>query len=227
MADFLGDIWGAVQPAVGAVGDVYKVAQPFIGPAANALTGYAAGESYKDAIRPYAEGGAGSFRTYTDVTNQPFATSPGYQFAFDEGTRAVDRSAASRGKLFSGATIKAQQRFGQGLANQEYQRYLDNLYRGGALGASASGAYGAASGNQWLNAGAQARPVANALGALLSSPSKPPIGEGITWEGPRYMTPEDYAMTPGINPSAYSFGPSMFPVDEYAAAAANDFGYWG
>jgi hypothetical protein len=46
---------------------------------------------------------------------------PGYAFRMSEGMKALDRSAASRGGLFSGATIKGAQRFGQDLASQEYQ----------------------------------------------------------------------------------------------------------
>jgi hypothetical protein len=46
---------------------------------------------------------------------------PGYAFRISEGMKALDRSAASRGGLFSGSTIKGAQRFGQDLASQEYQ----------------------------------------------------------------------------------------------------------
>ena len=46
---------------------------------------------------------------------------PGYAFRMSEGMKALDRSAASRGGLLSGATLKGAQRFGQGLASDEYQ----------------------------------------------------------------------------------------------------------
>jgi hypothetical protein len=49
-----------------------------------------------------------------------FEADPGYQFRMDEGMKGVERSAASRGGLFSGAAGKQLQRFGQGLASQEY-----------------------------------------------------------------------------------------------------------
>jgi hypothetical protein len=35
-----------------------------------------------------------------------YTASPGYQFRFNEGQRAVDSSAASKGQLFSGGTLK-------------------------------------------------------------------------------------------------------------------------
>lgn len=47
-------------------------------------------------------------------------TSPGYQFRFDEGRRAVEGSAASRGLLMSGGTLKDLTRFGQGVAAQDF-----------------------------------------------------------------------------------------------------------
>jgi hypothetical protein len=45
---------------------------------------------------------------------------PGYGFRMDEGLKAVDRQAAARGGLISGAALKASQRFGQDMASQEY-----------------------------------------------------------------------------------------------------------
>ena len=53
-----------------------------------------------------------------------FQTSPGYQFSLDQGLRAVDAGAAAKGMLRSGATLKAEQTFGTGLADQEFQQLL-------------------------------------------------------------------------------------------------------
>lgn len=59
-----------------------------------------------------------------------YEADPGYQFRLSEGMKALDRSAAARGGLLSGATLKGAQRFGQGLASDEYQnafnRYQTN-----------------------------------------------------------------------------------------------------
>ncbi len=46
---------------------------------------------------------------------------PGYAFRMSEGMKALERSAAARGGLLGGATLKGAQRFGQDLASQEYQ----------------------------------------------------------------------------------------------------------
>lgn len=56
-------------------------------------------------------------------------TDPGYQFRLSEGLKALDRQAAARGGLISGAALKAASRYGQGMASQEYgnayQRAMD------------------------------------------------------------------------------------------------------
>jgi hypothetical protein len=54
-------------------------------------------------------------------TAADFETDPGYAFRMSEGMKALERSAAARGGLLSGATLKGTQRFGQDLASQEYQ----------------------------------------------------------------------------------------------------------
>lgn len=46
---------------------------------------------------------------------------PGYAFRMGEGMKALERSAAARGGLLSGAQMKGIQRYGQDLASQEYQ----------------------------------------------------------------------------------------------------------
>ena len=50
-----------------------------------------------------------------------FQADPGYAFRMSEGLKALDRTAASRGGLFSGSALKGAQRYGQDLASQEYQ----------------------------------------------------------------------------------------------------------
>ena len=53
---------------------------------------------------------------------EKFEKDPGYEFVRDEGERAVERSAAARGSVLSGSTLKALTRFNQGLAAQQYQQ---------------------------------------------------------------------------------------------------------
>ena len=53
------------------------------------------------------------------------AVSPGYQFQLQQGLRAVDAGAAAQGMLRIGATLKAEETFGQGLANQRLRQLLE------------------------------------------------------------------------------------------------------
>lgn len=56
-----------------------------------------------------------------NFTAADFQADPGYAFRREQGQLAVDQGAAARGGVLSGAALKAEQRFGQGLAAQEYQ----------------------------------------------------------------------------------------------------------
>jgi len=57
-----------------------------------------------------------------DPRNYDFEADPGYQFRMDEGQRALERTAAARGNLLSGAQMKAAMRYGQDYASNEYDR---------------------------------------------------------------------------------------------------------
>ena len=58
---------------------------------------------------------------YTPFGMDQFQQDPGYAFRMSEGMKGLERSAAARGGLLSGSTLKGIQRFGQDLASQEYQ----------------------------------------------------------------------------------------------------------
>ena len=55
-----------------------------------------------------------------DFSMSDFEADPGYAFRMSEGLKALDRQAASRGGLISGAALKASTRYGQDMASQEY-----------------------------------------------------------------------------------------------------------
>lgn len=69
-------------------------------------------------------------------------TSPGYQFRLDEGTRAVENSAASKGMLMSGGTLKDLTRFAQGVAADDYNDQFNRMMAvaGGGQQAATAGA---------------------------------------------------------------------------------------
>ena len=57
---------------------------------------------------------------YTPFGMAQFQQDPGYAFRMSEGMKGIERSAAARGGLLSGATLKGIQRYGQDLGSQEY-----------------------------------------------------------------------------------------------------------
>jgi len=90
---------------------------------------------------PFYQAGLSALPAYTQGVMpggnlvRPFAMSdyqadPGYGFRMSEGLKALDRSAASRGNLLSGSTLKGATRYSQDLASQEYNnaynRYVGN-----------------------------------------------------------------------------------------------------
>lgn len=109
--------------------------------------------------------GVGNYGKYAtaEFTPEQFLENqdPGYGFRFREGQKAVERQAAARNGLISGAALKASQRFGQDMASQEYQnafnRYqtsrsntlspLQTLTGQGANAAGALGSYAQNYGN--------------------------------------------------------------------------------
>ena len=57
-----------------------------------------------------------------------FQATPGYQFALDQGQKALDRTAAANGMLYSGNTLKSSMDYNQGMAKQEYGNFFNRLY---------------------------------------------------------------------------------------------------
>ena len=121
---------------------------------------------------------------YTPFGMGQFQQDPGYAFRMSEGMKALERGAAARGGLLSGATLKGAQRYGQDLASQEYQnafnRYqaerqarLGPLQSLAGVGQTATQALTGAAGQYGMNVGnigmANAANVGNALMARGSA----------------------------------------------------------
>ncbi len=101
--------------------------------------------------QPYMEGGTNAYdallRTYGVGQGQNgqadysgFENSPDYLWAQESGVNALDRSAASRGRLRSGAQDQALTRFGQGNATQYLGNYREGLGNISNMGLSATNA---------------------------------------------------------------------------------------
>lgn len=123
----VGDVFtggaGATRDAIGAQRDAAEQA--------NATQRYMYDTTRAD-MQPWREAGMGALGGLTgegglasdfnrDFTMSDFQADPGYQFRMSEGMKAIERSAAARGGLNSGATLKALTRYGQDVASQEYQ----------------------------------------------------------------------------------------------------------
>lgn len=120
-------------------------------------TNYAAG------LQPYlqnyatANKGVGGLTDALGLTGDPsqvmarLQQTPGYQFQLQQGDENVLRNQARTGALNSGATNLDLQAQGQGLANQTYQQYVQNLQP--FLGASNSAAGGIANLDAGLGTG--------------------------------------------------------------------------
>jgi len=62
-----------------------------------------------------------------NFTLADFNKDPGYQFRMDEGQKALERSAAAKGGLMNGGTLKALTQYGQNFASNEYQNAYDRF----------------------------------------------------------------------------------------------------
>lgn len=76
-----------------------------------------------------------------------FSTSPDFQFNLGQGQDAINRSAAARGGLLSGAAVKAGQTFASGLAGNEFNSYLSHLGAAAGQGQAATNSITAAGTN--------------------------------------------------------------------------------
>jgi hypothetical protein len=107
------------------------------------------------------------------AATQAFQSSPGYQFATQQGIQALDRSAAGAGMFGSGNAAMALNDYGQGMAKQDYGNWLNNLNGLNSQGLLAAGGQqqrqttlggynmlaGELSGNADMNAGLNASNV--------------------------------------------------------------------
>lgn len=141
-----------------------------------------------------------------------FRATPGYQFTQQEGTQAAERSAAARGMLGSGATLKAIDRYSSGLADQTYNSYVGQLQSIAGLGQSATGSTaqagqiaannisqsymqaGQARASSYANTGSAINGTINNLAGayLYGQGSKPPLPKT---SGVDYYSPENMGFT--------------------------------
>jgi|SRR5215472_4949948 len=202
-------------------------------------------QNYNTAVagyQPYATAGQLSLKDQQDLLglNGPdaasaamakFQTSPGYQWSLQQGLRATDMGAAARDMLRSGATLKAEQAYGTGLADQEFGNYFSRLAGLSNLGFNAAGGIASAGANlisqEEGNAQAQNAALiggANAQNSILGNAT-----QGLqanlnnllsnkdfqNWiSGTTPTTPYNAAYSPSIN-TQNAFGPILAPAQGY------------
>jgi len=117
---------------------------------------------------------------YTPFGQAQFQQDPGYTFRLAEGQKALERQAAARGGLISGAALKAAQRYGQEMGSQEYMnafnRYqaeraaqLQPLQSLAGVGQTTAQQMGAAGQQYAGQAGQTAMGMAQNVGDLMGS----------------------------------------------------------
>lgn len=119
-------------------------------------------QSRKD-FAPWLKSGQESVNKLRDIVlggqSSEYLATPGYQFRFNEGQRALQNSASARGMIESGPQMKALMQYGQDIGTDEYNQRLNRLGMLAGYGQSAAGSVS--------NAGAQgaqglAQGIANA-----------------------------------------------------------------
>lgn len=147
-------------------------------------SGAAANSALSDALGTSGNTGAAGYGSLTKAfTPGDLTQTPGYQFDLAQGNQALDRKQAASGNYFSGASLKAAQDYGTGLADntyntalQNYNTQQNNTYAklAGAAGSGLSAANSAATnydniGNAQANSGISSSNILNStLSSLLS-----------------------------------------------------------
>lgn len=103
-------------------------------------------------LAPWRNAGSAALQTLAGQVGQGWGPgSPGYDFQFNEGMRAVNNGLAARGMTDSGAAMKAAERFGQGLAATARGEELNRLQALAGVGQTAT-SQGVAAGQGTANA---------------------------------------------------------------------------
>jgi len=80
------------------------------------------------------QGANGGLPSQYQLQNFNMQQSPGYQFQLQQGLNSIQNSAAAGGGALSGATMKAMQQYGTGLAAQDYQNMFSNYMKQQGMG---------------------------------------------------------------------------------------------
>jgi hypothetical protein len=129
-----------------AAGAAANTQTQYLGTAGNYYQPYlATGASAANALTQAQSGGAGGTPDYSGFENMP-----GYQFAVQQGTQAIQRNAAAQGNAWTPNTAQAVGQYVTGTAMQDYNTYIQQLQQSAGIGATAANQIG----NMTYNTGA-------------------------------------------------------------------------
>jgi hypothetical protein len=163
---------------IGAYDDAQSQYTPQYQEASNVFQPFTQNGSQLNSLYTDALGGNGQ-EGYDNAINA-FHTAPGYQFLQQQGEQSALRNNAAIGGVASGNVLTDLAKFNTGLADQSYQQWMDNLYRGAGQGLQ--GASGQANalmglGSQMANTGAgKADVYTGAAGARATNQSALGLG---------------------------------------------------
>lgn len=121
---------GAAQQLNASKNEAYGFLNPWSnagGGALSPLTGLLTGSSYN-----YQNGQQNQLSP--DQRMGLMQQSPGYQFRLDEAMKAIQGSQAAKGNLLSGGAMKELTQYSQGIASDEYNNQIDQLFRLATMG---------------------------------------------------------------------------------------------
>jgi len=114
-------------------------------------------EYFKSINAPYVEQGTNALAKYADIilngNMNAYQQSPGYQFALEEGQKAITNTAATRGGVKGGNTLRALTDYGQNIAKSDYYDYLNSLASMAGVGQTAVNSMGSVGGAAGANIG--------------------------------------------------------------------------
>ena len=137
MGVIFGKSWDNPAPVEGQVADgKYRYVQGGLVQTPSAGTIYSGGQWLTPAQYQQSQAQQKAQQVYTTAGNKlnellqnpsSITSTPGYQFAYDQGLEAVNRTAAAKGQLGSGNRLYDLTKFGQGLASQTYNNTVSQL----------------------------------------------------------------------------------------------------
>ena len=107
---------------------------------------------------------------------------PGYQFRQEQAMKGIEGTAAGKGMLKSGDTLRALETYGQDMASQEYNNAFNRYLGEGGFRSNLAGQFGMGSARDLGRFGQQSsNSIANMLGGVGEAQASGTQGAGQAW----------------------------------------------